>query len=249
MYETSLWEGFISKFTYNFNMLFPSKEVSIVKVGQSCEAEFNMVWYTPGSSNIPSDFDLLINVASEITHILEIQQERDSSYKYDGKFPLEEIVTLTDRKFAIALDLKNFDKFVWNDLTHPSSPPSAETRNLLRREIAKENSGLGLNIANLFIVSGTPSKGFITVFSSGKEKRVIHFLFHDWNCNVIIRANVTLEPFVLGEYPVSLVPKDEWPIKVHDSIDCQGQPSTFEEQVPPTFYYFTKFTEVRPDNS
>lgn len=225
-------------------MLFPSKEVSTVKVGKSCEAEFNMVWYTPGSSNIPSDFDLLIKVASEITHVLEIQQESDSSYKYDGKFPLTEIITLTDRKFAIALDLKNFDKFVWNDLTQPSSPPNPETRNILRREIAKENSGFGLNITNLFIVSGTPSKGYITVYSSGKEKRVIHFLFHDWYGNAIIRANVTVEPFVLGEYPASLLSKDEWPIKVHDTIDYQGQPSTFEERVSPTFYYFTKFTEV-----
>ena len=90
-----------------------------------------MVWYTPGSSNLPSDFDLLIEIASEITLVLKVQQERDNSYKYDGKFPLTEMVMLTDRKFAIALDLKNLDKFVWNDLTQPSAPPNAETRNVL----------------------------------------------------------------------------------------------------------------------
>lgn len=225
-------------------MLFPSKEVSTVKVGQAAEAEFNMVWYTPGSSNIPSDFDLLIEIAYEITRVLKVQQERDNSYKYDGKYPLTEIITLTDRKFAIAVDLKNFDRFIWNDLTEPSSPPNADTKKILGRLIAKESLDIGLNITSLFVISGTPSKGFITVYSSGKEKKMIHFLFHDWGCNVIIRTNVTVEPFLLGEYPASLVPKDKWPVKVNDTVDYQGQPSTFEEQVPPTFYYFTKFVEI-----
>ena len=95
-------------------MLYPSREHSTIRVSKYNEAEFRMVWCTPGSFIIPSDFDLLLSISNEITTVLEYQEEKNESL--GKKSSLSDFIMLTKRRFAISLNLEVFNKFVSEDL-------------------------------------------------------------------------------------------------------------------------------------
>ncbi len=227
-------------------MLYPSREQSTIRVGKYNEAEFNMVWCTPGSFIIPSDFDLLLSISNEITTVFEYHEEKNESL--GKKSSLSDFITLTKRRFAISLNLEVFNNFVCEDLIETNISKDWYTKYDLKNAISRETSNLNAKITSFFIIIGTPSKGFVTVYHSKSGKEEIHYLFHYWDCKAVIRANVIIEPYVEGVYPDSLVPKDKWPIIKHNGIDLLGKPETLEESEPPTLYYMTIFKEEQPNN-
>ena len=86
-------------------MLFPSKLGSTVEVGDRYGAEFNLIWYTPGSKVLPSEYDILVMVASEITDVFRTKQSEHNTYGVYGESSLGRFLNLTERVFGIVVDL------------------------------------------------------------------------------------------------------------------------------------------------
>lgn len=221
-------------------MLYPSREHSTVLVGENSTAVFNLVWYSPGFYDSPASFDMVTEVTKIITHVLETKRKVDKRFEYGGEYDLEYLLNLTDRQFGLVPELNPLKGVVWNDLNYFGEKPSERSLEILG-DIIKHWKGHKEKLADLFVISGSPAKGYVSVRKDNKMGNLAVIGFHEWNNFERIKVNVTIEPFVLGNYPISLLPKKDWPFEDIEVQHLDGTIGPSENQLPPTIYYMTKF--------
>lgn len=215
-------------------MIYPLKEPSIVQLGDNTNAIFNLTWFTPGSYDPPASFDLVVSVAIEITDALKAKRKIDKNFEYGEEYDLVPFINLTDRNFGLVPDLDPINGVVWDDLgKFGEKVNTVEINKILAQWKNKQEK-----LTDLFIISGSPSKGYVTVRKGISNDNVIIVGFHYWDGYEIIKVKVTFEPFLLNSYPKSLLPIEQWP---HEEVDKSYGTNGIGAPVCPTIFYMTRF--------
>lgn len=219
-------------------MIYPSKNYSRINIGESINAIFNLVWYSPGSCDPPASFDLVVSVAREITNILKFKKDEDNSFEYSRKDDLIYFLTLTERHFGLVIELNPHKGVVWDDLRDSNNYPDEWDVEKIMKAI-QHWKNKDEKLTDLFIISGSPSKGYVTVRKDSLAGNKIIIGFHEWDDNYErIKVNITVETFLSDSYPASLLPGESWPRENVLRPDGTHGPG---ERMSPTIYYMTKF--------
>lgn len=228
-------------------MLYPSREISTVSPGRVNRAEFNLVWYTPGSSRIPAHFDLLTLARNEIIRTLKMKMEKDSSFRDGSGYDLDSFLHLLDCQFGLVLDTKNPREIIWEN-THVSNfRDDEETCRTYMDIMDLCNSESGGSLDSVYAINGVNPRGYITSFDTGKSLKIAHFIFHSMENAEVIRINIVLEPFRWNIYPSSLVKREKWPYSEDVDTDSNGRGRAVKVRERPTLYYMTRFLKNQSD--
>jgi hypothetical protein len=211
-------------------MIYPSKEHSIVQVGDNTNAIFNLTWFTPGSYDPPASFDLVVSVAKEITDVLKVKREGDKNFQYEGEYDLEPFLNLTERNFGLVPDLDPLKGVVWDDL----EKFGAEVNTVEIKKVFVKWKNKREKLTDLFIISGSPSKGYVSVRKGISNDNVIIIGFHYWDGYELIKVKVTFEAFLFNSYPKSPLPIEEWP---REEVDKSYGTNGIGAPIPPTIFY------------
>lgn len=219
-------------------MIYPSKNYSHVNIGENINAIFNLVSYSPGSYDPPASSDLVVSVAREITDVLELKKNEDNSFEYSRRDDLMYFLTLTQRHFGLVIELNPHKGVVWDDL-HDSNNYSDEGSVEMIMKAIQQWKNKDEKLTDLFIISGSPSKGYVTVRKDRLTGNKIIIGFHEWDDDYErIKVNITVESFLPNSYPSSLLPRESWPYDEVLRPDGTHGPG---KRMSPTIYYMTKF--------